>query len=91
MIQLPSVLPPVDQYSFSPQAEFAYSGSGPMDYRPSTGNGRPSTGNGRPSTGTSATSSSHANTPPVTDGFGGGTDINRCESPMVYITHSFVC
>lgn len=67
MIQLPSV----EQYSFSPQAEFAYSGPGPMEYRPSTGGGRPSTG-------TSATSSSHANTPPVTDGFGGGTDINRC-------------
>ncbi|KAF9045888.1 hypothetical protein BDZ89DRAFT_1058449 [Hymenopellis radicata] len=74
MIQLPSVLPPVEHYSFSPQAEFAYSGPGPMEYRPSTGNGRPSTG-------TSATSSSHANTPPVTDGFGAETDINRYDSP----------
>lgn len=83
MIQLPSVLPPVEHYSFSPQAEFAYSGPGPMEYRPSTGNGRPSTG-------TSATSSSHANTPPVTDGFGAETDINRCESPMV-LTSVFVC
>ncbi|KAK0490712.1 HSF-type DNA-binding-domain-containing protein [Armillaria novae-zelandiae] len=75
MIQLPSVLPSVDHYSFSPQAEFAY--SSPMnDYRPSTSGGRPSTSTSSISA-ASHTSSSQANTPPVTEGFGSETDINR--------------
>ena len=75
MIQLPSV----DPYSFSPHhADFAYSAAG-------TGGPMNGSGNGRPSTSTSSisaashTSSSQANTPPVTDGYGGEGDINRCK------------
>ncbi|KAF6762867.1 HSF-type DNA-binding-domain-containing protein [Ephemerocybe angulata] len=82
MIQLPSV---PDPYAFTPgQAEFAYSAipgavgaTNSMDINDSWNHRNP-----RPSTSTSSisaashTSSSQANTPPLTDNYG-GTDINR--------------
>ncbi|KAG8218368.1 HSF-type DNA-binding-domain-containing protein [Butyriboletus roseoflavus] len=85
MIQLPSV----DPYGFSSnQTEFAYSAVGgnpsidSMDAR--NGWGHPAQATQRPSTSASSisaashTSSSQANTPPLTDGYGGAeTDINR--------------
>lgn len=85
MIQLPSV----DPYGFnSSQTEFAYSAVGgnpsidSMDGR----NGWGHHATQRPSTSASSvsaashTSSSQANTPPLTDGYGGAeTDINRCK------------
>ncbi|KAI9574973.1 HSF-type DNA-binding-domain-containing protein [Boletus coccyginus] len=80
MIQLPSV----DPYGFSSnQTEFAYSAVGgnqsidSMDGRNGWGHHAQSTQ--RPSTSASSiSSSSQANTPPLTDGYGGAeTDINR--------------
>lgn len=89
MIQLPSV---PDPYGFNGQAEFAYSAipgavgaTASMDINDSWNHRNP-----RPSTSTSSisaashTSSSQANTPPLTDNYG-GTDINRCKSSTTII------
>jgi hypothetical protein len=84
MIQLPSV----DPYSFNAsQAEFAYSAIpnsvGHGSSMDSMNGGDWHHRNVRPSTSTSSisaashTSSSQANTPPVTDNYNGETDINR--------------
>jgi hypothetical protein len=85
MIQLPSV----DSYGFNPShAEFAYSAvpADSMDGTHGWNGHHHANRNQRPSTSASSisaashTSSSQANTPPVTDTYGGGeTDINRCK------------
>ncbi|KAJ7591241.1 HSF-type DNA-binding-domain-containing protein [Mycena floridula] len=71
MIQLPAV----DPYGFNPhQADFAYSAAGTGGPMNGSGNGRPSTSASSISA-ASHTSSSQANTPPVSDGYGG--EVNR--------------
>jgi hypothetical protein len=88
MIQLPSA----DPYGFTPpQAEFAYSAlPGAVNHANNMEPMNETNGwnhrNGRPSTSTSSisaashTSSSQANTPPVSENYNGETDISRCKS-----------
>lgn len=86
MIQLPSA----DPYGFTPsQAEFAYSAlPGAVNHsnmEPMADTNGWNQRNVRPSTSTSSisaashTSSSQANTPPVSDNYNGETDISRCK------------
>ena len=88
MMQFPSA---PDTYGFTPpQAEFAYSAlPGAVNHANNVESMNDSHGwahrNVRPSTSTSSisaashTSSSQANTPPVSDNYNGETDISRCE------------
>lgn len=87
MIQLPSA----DPYGFTPsQAEFAYSAlPGAVNHASNMDSMSDTNGwnhrNVRPSTSTSSisaashTSSSQANTPPVSENYNGETDISRCK------------
>jgi hypothetical protein len=99
MIQLPSA----DPYGFTPsQAEFAYSAlPGAVNHASNMDSINDNTTNGwnhrnvRPSTSTSSisaashTSSSQANTPPVSENYNGETDISRCKShSFLFLSHN---